>query len=80
MKIRYHIWVGNKTGYVFSSSNLAPVRKPKERLKYMGTTTDIGWPKKMSTGRILYKPIEKPRKIHKKYKKNNIKHKNKQES
>lgn len=52
----YHFWVGNKTGYIFSTSKVCPIQRPKERLKYLGFTQDFGWPKKMNTGRILYRP------------------------
>jgi len=55
----YHYWVGNITGYVFSTGDTCPLTKPPDRLKYMGTTTDVMWPKKMSTGRLLFKPMNK---------------------
>lgn len=53
---KLHFWVGNKTGYVFGTSETCPIRKPLDRLKYMGFTEDAGWPKKMNTGRLLHKP------------------------
>lgn len=53
-KTVFHIWVGHKLGYCFSSAKKPPIKKGV-RLKYMGSTTDMGWPKKMSTGRVLYK-------------------------
>lgn len=61
----YHYWVGNITGYVFSTGNVCPILKPPDRMKYMGTTEDIMWPKRMNTGRILYKS-KKPKKRKKK--------------
>ena len=63
----YHYWVGNITGCIFSTSNVCPVKNQKiDRLKYMGYTSDTGWPKKMNTGRILYKSSNKMRRIQKK--------------
>lgn len=53
---KYYAWVGNKSGYIWAiirDYKLYP--KQGERFKYLGYTTDIGWPKKLNTGRILYK-------------------------
>jgi hypothetical protein len=61
----YHIWLGKITGYVFSSNKSEPI-KNGEKLKYMGFTSDIGWPKKMNTGRLIHKPNGKSKKKQKK--------------
>lgn len=64
---QYHFWVGNKSGYVWAmlkSYKLNP--KEGERFKYLGYTSDIGWPKKMNTGRLLHKPNAQSRKKNKK--------------
>ena len=55
----YHYWIGNKTGLILSSSKECPILKPIERIKYLGYTEDVTWPKKMNTGRIIYKPTKK---------------------
>jgi len=56
-KTKYYFWVGNKSGYIWSCTlNYKLNPKKKERLKYLGWTHDLGWPKRMNTGRILYKP------------------------
>lgn len=55
--VKYYFWVGNKTGYTWSwNINTVPKPKKGERLKYLGWTTDTGWPKRMNTGRLLKKP------------------------
>lgn len=69
MGSKLHYWVGCKTGYVMSSSVDCHIKKPIDRLKYLGFTEDIGWPKKMNTGRILYKPNAKSHKKTRKYRK-----------
>lgn len=51
----YYFWIGKKTGYAISSTKESPRRKG-EKLKYMGFSSDVGWPKKMNTGRVMYKP------------------------
>lgn len=56
MSTIFHYWVGNITGYVFSTENKCPILKPTERMKYLGYTESMGWPKKMNTGRLLKKP------------------------
>lgn len=66
MKETYFFWVGNKTGYVFSTNGVCPILKPKERLKYLGFTTDTGFPKRMNTGRLLHRPNYKSKKKRKK--------------
>lgn len=58
MNAVYHIWLSIKSGYIFSSSPDRPV-KGTSKVSYVGTTSDLGWPKKLSTGRILYKPNSK---------------------
>lgn len=62
-----HYWIGNKTGLIMSTSSNCPIKKPKEKLKYMGYTTDYSWPKRMNTGRLLYKFNYKSRKKNKKH-------------
>ncbi len=58
-----HIWVGNKVGYVTSTTKetktpACPLKKSKVRLKYLGYTNNITsqWPKKLNTGRLFMKP------------------------
>jgi len=59
-KQQFHYWVGVKSGYVMASNkDFKPPKRNGERMKYMGYTYDIGWPKKMNTGRILHKPKAK---------------------
>lgn len=59
-KTKYYFWLGVRTGYVWSCTlNYFPPKKLNERLKYMGFTYDIGWPKKMNTGRLIHKPSSK---------------------
>jgi len=60
---KYHFWLGNLTGYVFSAKKECPVLNPPDRLKYLGYTYDVGWPKKMNTGRLLQKPDKKKLKL-----------------
>lgn len=67
----YHFWVGIKSGYKWSSSKdykLNPLLG--ERFKYMGYTSDVFWPKKMNTGRLLHKPNSNSRKRQRKNGKN----------
>jgi len=57
METKFYFWVGNKTGYQWACvRDYRPKCKNGERMKYLGWTTDIGWPKKLNTGRILHKP------------------------
>jgi len=59
-KVKFHYWVGVKSGYVMASNkDFKPPKRTGERMKYMGWTYSSGWPKKMNTGRILHKPIRK---------------------
>jgi len=51
-----YYWVGSKSKLVFSYSKKAPRTVFKERLRYVGWTEDLLWPKKMSTGRMLHHP------------------------
>lgn len=51
-----HFWVSWKYGYVFGNSAELPVKNSTGTYRYMGYTFDIGWPKKMNTGRLLHKP------------------------
>lgn len=68
---KYHFWLGCKTGYVFATNrDFVPRGQKGERFKYVGYTIGwSGWPKKMSTGRILYmqnkKAFKKQRKLRK---------------
>jgi hypothetical protein len=56
METKFYFWVGNKSGYLWTCDfNSKPKPKKGERLKYLGWTTDFGWPKKLNTGRILHK-------------------------
>lgn len=56
----HHFWVGNISGYIVSSSSQCPTstynKTTGERLKYLGYSTDVGFPKKLNTGRILVNP------------------------
>lgn len=59
-----HFWVGNKTGYVTSTALVGtkpncPITKSKDRLKYLGFSATVGWPKVLNTGRLLRKPSDK---------------------
>lgn len=68
--IKYHFWLGNKSGYVWACHKdykLTP--RLGERFKYAGYTYDIGWPKKMSTGRLLHKQSSGTWKKQRKYRK-----------
>lgn len=63
----YHYWVSLQHGYLFSTSKECPLtRISKVKIKYMGFTSDLGWPKKMNTGRLLCKPSPKSKKQKKK--------------
>ena len=60
---RYYFWVGNKSGVIWAMRKdyeLRPING--ERFKYLGWTKDVGYPKKMNTGRVLIKPSKKGRK------------------
>lgn len=47
---------------MINTEKVLPVKEPKLRYSYIGFTTDIGWPKKMNTGRVLYKSSEESEK------------------
>lgn len=67
---KYYFWVGNKSGYIWSSIKdykLVPIGG--ERLKYLGFSYEMGWPKKLNTGRVLFKPNPKDRNKKKKNRK-----------
>jgi hypothetical protein len=66
--VKIHIWLNNE-GIISSSDSICPVKK-SSRFKYMGYSHDIGWPKKMNTGRILYFFGRVPQKKLSKYPKN----------
>lgn len=57
-----HYWL-TKDEFIMSSSKKCPLLKhsKKHRIKYIGFTSDIGWPKKMNTGRIFYQNTSKKR-------------------
>lgn len=62
LKQKMHFWVGNKSGYLWSYFiNAKPKPKKGERLKYLGFTFDVGFPKTMNTGRIIYEATLKPK-------------------
>lgn len=51
----YHIWVG-KIGYVWSTTKVCPVKNSMlQSMKYLGFTSDNGFPKRLNTGRLLHK-------------------------
>lgn len=56
---KYHVWLGYNSGLVWSANyDYNPKPIGNERFKYMGFTFGMtGYPKKMSTGRLLYKPL-----------------------
>lgn len=58
----YHYWVGNISGVVFSTSPVCPQKNPLDRLKYIGYSEDMGWPKRMNTGRLFHKGNAKTKK------------------
>lgn len=72
-----HVYIGSKSGVMVNYKKQSPIRtrgvKLFERVRYLGTTEDMGWPKKLSSGRILHKPdsniIKKNGKYRKEYKK-----------
>lgn len=56
----YHFWVGNISGYIISTNSQCPTsinnKVTNERLKYLGYSSDVGFPKKLNTGRLLINP------------------------
>lgn len=57
MIIKTYIWVSHKIGYVTGTSEKCPILEDGGvigKLKYMGYTETVGWPKVMNTGRILH--------------------------
>ena len=54
MKSVYHYWVSTKFNYVMSSKREIPVTVNRETYKYIGYSSDLGWPKKMHTGRMFH--------------------------
>jgi hypothetical protein len=55
METKFYFWVGNKSGYLWTCDfNSKPKPKKGERLKYLGWTTTVGFPKVLNTGRILH--------------------------
>lgn len=57
----YHFWIGTHEGVIMSTSNKCPLLKHASKMKYMGTSSDIGYPKKLSTGRMLHESNDKSR-------------------
>lgn len=54
----YHVWVSNRSGLHWALfKDHRPFVKKGDRLKYLGYTSDAGWPKKMSTGRVIYNGV-----------------------
>ena len=50
-----HVWITSEGIAITESKDQKPYKnKPEIKVKYMGTTIGKGWPKKLSTGRILY--------------------------
>lgn len=45
----YHYWISNKHGYAMSTEKKCPSKT--KGYKYMGFSSDTGWPKKMNTSR-----------------------------
>lgn len=64
-----HYWVNTKVGYVMSSTTTCPVKSEKYKMKYIGFTEDIGWPKRMNTGRVFYKQNVESERKQRKYRK-----------
>jgi hypothetical protein len=60
-----HIYISKKHGVVITSVKDLMVHPSGDKRKYMGYTFDIGYPKLLNTGRILYEPRKKrkPRKL-----------------
>ena len=52
-----HYWATQCYGMLMASTNICPLANPLGKVNYMGWTTDFMWPKRMNTGRILYKAI-----------------------
>jgi len=55
--VRKHYWVTQCYGLLMASTNSCPVVNPLGKVSYMGWTNDFMWPKRMNTGRILYKAV-----------------------
>lgn len=62
MKVIQYIWVGKKHGVIISSSSKCPLNYGRKKISYLGFTEDCGYPKKLNTGRILYKPKDRVKK------------------
>lgn len=60
-KNKYYIWVAKKTGVIMSTTPVCPIRSNYDKISYMGYTYDLGYPKKMNTGRIIKAPQRKAR-------------------
>lgn len=48
-----YIWVSTKVGLITTTSNTCPVTNGKA--KCLGYSFDIGYPKRLNTGRIIFK-------------------------
>lgn len=58
-----HYWVSKTYGLTSSTTNVCPVKHPYGgKMKYLGFTDDVSWPKKLNTGRLLHKPLDKHKK------------------
>ncbi len=58
MATKLHYWISSD-GFVSSTDPVCPVKKPLVKMKYIGFTSDFGWPKTMNTGRVFYKPVSR---------------------
>lgn len=55
-RTKYHFWLSSKTGVVWGPhKDYSIYSKSGTKHKYLGYTYDVGWPKKMNTGRLLMK-------------------------
>ena len=69
-KTKYHYWLSCRMGFVWALRKDYELYPEKgNRYKYLGFTYDLGWPKKMNTGRLLHKPTDKARKRQRKARK-----------
>ena len=52
VKHKFHYWANSRSGIVLSGSKFNPCKKGKS--VYLGHSSDSGWPKRMSTGRLIH--------------------------
>ena len=58
-----HYWVSKTYGITSSSTNVCPVKHPYGgKIRYLGFTEDVSWPKKLNTGRLLHKCVGEAKK------------------